>query len=136
MIRKPLDSEFEDIRKLYEQRNYKEEVLHYNDFSCYKDNIRVYIKDDKVIGFVLYYDMGGKWCFIDLLSIDKNYREQGIGFELIKSLEDQPQWHYVFTSVISDDDKAINFAEKCGFKYNNQLAHWMWRDNKSGTSPS
>lgn len=130
MIRTPLESEIPAICALYEQRNYKEEVLHYseNSFRDCLNRIRVYVIDDKVVGFILFYDMG-RWCFIDLLSVDKEYRGKGIGCELVKSLVDFKQWHYVFTSVIVDDEKALLFADKCGFKKNNQLVHWFYREN-------
>ena len=130
MIRTPLEIEIPAIYALYEQRNYKGEVLQYseNSFRDCLNRIRVYLINDKVVGFILFYDMG-RWCFIDLLSIDKEYRNKGIATELVKSLSDFKQWHYVFTSVVLEDEKALSFVDKCGFKKNNQLTHWFYREN-------
>lgn len=131
MIRKPLDNEIANIYRLYKQRNYKTEVISYdiNDFYLYMDNILVSIIDDKLIGFILYYDMGA-WCFIDLLSVDKKYRNKGIGGELVNYLSNiNNNWKNIFTCVITDDNQAEAFVIKNGFKKNNQLVNWFYRKN-------
>lgn len=93
--------------------------------------ILVAIKNNNVIGFMITgikdrtdneILVPKKYLVIDILAIDKNYRRQGIGTELIEYAEKSVRkigCTDLYITVSPENQKAINCYEKQEFKIKN-----------------
>ncbi len=83
-----------------------------NPFSHYL----VYIKDNKILGFINYYDIYDR-VEIANFNVIEQYQDQGIGSKLIKRvIELSTNKENITLEVRSDNEKAIHIYEKNGFK--------------------
>jgi len=89
--------------------------------------------DDKIVGYVTYYEKQ-RQCFYEITSIgeisglfvDKKYRNQGIGKELMDCAiyffkTRRIEYYSLFTSV--NDRKGIEYFKKNGMYENNVILH-------------
>ena len=88
-----------------------ESDLKNNPFSHYL----VYIKDNKILGFINYYDIYDR-VEIANFNVIEQYQNMGIGTKLIKRvIELSTNKENITLEVRSDNDKAIHIYEKYGF---------------------
>ena len=88
-----------------------ESDLKNNPFSHYL----VYIKDNKILGFINYYDIYDR-VEIANFNVIEQYQNMGIGNKLIKRvIELSTNKENITLEVRSDNDKAIHIYEKYGF---------------------
>ncbi len=101
VVRTMINSDVEDVKKIYEQAFYKTEGLlneyypkfeDYVDF-CIKQNYSyVAIMEDNVCGALLAYEKPdiewGKSLYIELLAVLPEYQKKGIGTELLNKIRD------------------------------------------------
>ena len=89
-----------------------ESDLSNNPFSHYL----VYIKDNKILGFINYYDIYDRVEIANFNVLDQ-YQNMGIGNKLIKRvIELSTNKENITLEVRSDNEKAIHIYEKYGFK--------------------
>ncbi len=88
-----------------------ESDLKNNPFSHYL----VYIKDNKILGYINYYDIYDR-VEIANFNVIEQYQNMGIGTKLIKRvIELSTNKENITLEVRSDNDKAIHIYEKYGF---------------------
>lgn len=81
-------------------------------------NYRVsYVKNKKIIAFVLWWDFGNL-RFIEYICVLKKYRNQGIGSSLIKSCIDA---NIVTVVEVEENSKVCIFYQKNDFVQNNYI---------------
>ena len=81
-------------------------------------NYRVsYVKNKKIIAFVLWWDFGNL-RFIEYICVLKKYRNQGIGSSLIKSCIDA---NVVTVVEVEENSKVCIFYQKNDFVQNNYI---------------
>ena len=81
----------------------------------------VYEQDAKIVGF-LHYLIHNEYIYLDKLYILPNYQNKSIGQGLMRHFFDMFKEHTIKLDVIGNNQKAIHFYEKHGFKRtNNQI---------------
>jgi len=138
MIRKMEKKDSEQIYKLGE-------LLHSNYTRLYQlekmiddeyTKTFVYIKDDVVLGFIMYIDIIETIDIIDII-VHPDYRNKKIGSYLMDTLFSEIDFSTktITLEVNVNNEKAINFYQKFGFEiihkrtnyYENQDAYLMGR---------
>ena len=79
----------------------------------------MYKEDKKIIGILSFAHKKGNKIRIEF--IYSNKLRKGIGKKLIKKLANyalKNRIGFIYTSVSSNDERAINFYRNCGFKFN------------------
>jgi ribosomal-protein-alanine acetyltransferase len=81
-------------------------------------------KAHKIIGFIIGIKINPKTAKILMLSISKSYRKQKIGsnllYQLLKEITKE-KIKYIELEVRTDNEKAIKFYQKHGFKITEKL---------------
>lgn len=93
-------------------------------YFCY------FIKDSKIIGYILFsIKEDNESIFLELIAVNKEFKGQGIGQQLIEQLEKfavENKIKNINVGTQLNNIKAQNFYEKNGFKHiaNHSIYHW------------
>lgn len=132
MIKNASFSDIDKIMEIYNHITYKDMIYEVKytkkDFESYisNGNIYIYKEYNDILGFVLFYDHV-TWIYVELICVDKNHRNRGIGKKLLQSFN--------FAKCIElcchiNDKETIKFIEKCDYKLSNQTTKWFVKINK------
>jgi len=97
------------------------DISYLNTLSSYKitinpfSNILIYKKDNKIVGFLDYSKMYEK-IEINYIFVLNEYRNQNIGYELIKYMIDNNDFENITLEVNVNNISAINLYKKHGFE--------------------
>lgn len=126
---KELGTEFPMRKELFEQNSFQDENI------CYEGSRIALDGEDNVIGFIvakrwqetLDVEIGSKTGWIQALLVDRNFRNQGIGSELLKHVESvfnthqlkhvslgRDPWHY-FPGIPEENKKTSAWFESKGY---------------------
>ncbi|VVB75731.1 Acetyltransferase (GNAT) family protein [Candidatus Tiddalikarchaeum anstoanum] len=136
-------AEKEDIPEIY--RLYTKEtnlghdfepILHkIKDFYDYLKNkqsiLLVYKIEGEVAGFTLLYDMIS-WGYLDIICINKKYRNKGIASKLIEHALDirHEAWESLEACYFEGDNGVESFFKKNNFTLNKKPTIWVAKDTK------
>jgi ribosomal protein S18 acetylase RimI-like enzyme len=99
--------------------------------------------DSRVVGYALYHfsydtDRGQRLIYLIDLYISQSFRRAGIGEKLMQRISETGRLRgaeYIIWSVLKGNALAINFYEKLGAKYVDDV-HFMWCPIKTNSSTS
>lgn len=93
-------------------------------FEAWPDGFRVYVADDRILGFMICSRLKPNEARILMFAVDKKHRRQGIGEALMHDFMDfcgRNGFISIKLEVKTDNERAINFYKKYGFAITSRL---------------
>ncbi len=121
--------EYKDLEEVYEIARNSLEEDYAIDFFLYlwqfADAFLIAEKDGKVVGFIIAIKPSYQEMRILMLAVDKLYRRQGIGSNLIRELIlRHPEIRKINLEVKVNNKEAIKFYKKHGFKIKEKIENF------------
>lgn len=130
MIREASIDDIKDINMLLYQFDYKIDSKSFNN-PFFKSFV---YEDDSIVGVIIYNEPYDR-IEIDYIAVDENYKNKGIGSQLLKKIENN-NIKNITLEVRQSNEVAINFYKKNGYKivtirknyYNNEDGYLMLKE--------